>query len=323
MDWRSVNFDWNRARAFLVTAEEGSLSAAARALGMTQPTLGRQVAGLEQELGVVLFERVGRGLSLTANGRDLLDQVRGMGEAANRVSLSASGQSQSIEGPICITASEVISAFLLPPILERLRRTHPGVTIKLVASNAVRDLRRREADIAIRSGKPSDPSLIATRLRDTPARLYATPGYLRRLGHPQSPSGLSAADFIGFSEGDSFMVGLNALGFQLTPKNFPLHTENHMVLWELVKTGLGIGAIIEEVGDAEPLVQRALPALPPIPVPAWLVAHREVHTSRRVRMVFDLLLEQLGPSKRAASSSPRPAQPAKKRPAAPRTSAGR
>src|SRR5206468_6452439 len=128
---------------------------------------------LEEELGVVLFERVGRGLTLTAGGLELLEHVRPMGEAANQVSLAASGQSQTIEGSICITASEVISAFLLPPILARLRRTHPGVDIKLVASNAVHDLRRREADIAIRSGRPTDPGLIATRLRDTPARLYA------------------------------------------------------------------------------------------------------------------------------------------------------
>src|SRR6187397_415258 len=104
MDWRSSKFDWNRARAFLVTAEEGSLSAAARALRMTQPTLGRQVRALEEELGIALFERVGRGLTLTASGLELLDHVRGMGESANRVALSASGQSQTIEGPICITA---------------------------------------------------------------------------------------------------------------------------------------------------------------------------------------------------------------------------
>lgn len=307
MDWTSVRFDWNRARAFLITAEEGSLSAAARALGMSQPTLGRQVLALEQELGVALFERVGRGLRLTAGGLELLEHVRGMGEAANRVALSSSGQSQSIEGPICITASEVISAFVLPPLLEQLRRTHPGVRIKLVASNAVRDLRRREADIAIRSGKPSDPNLTATRLRDTPARLYATPGYLRSIGNPGSFAGLSAADFIGFSEGDQFLPGLNALGFQLSARNFPIHVENHLVLWELVKSGLGIGAIIEEVGDAEPLVQRVLPDMPPIPVPAWLVAHREVHTSRRVRMVFDLLAQHLAPARRGARFASPPA----------------
>jgi DNA-binding transcriptional LysR family regulator len=301
MDWRSVKFDWNRARAFLVTAEEGSLSAAARALGMAQPTLGRQVAALEEELGIALFERVGRGLALTAGGLDLLEHVRGMGEAANKVSLAASGQSQTIEGPIRITASEVISAFVLPPILETLRRTHPGVSIEVVATNAVRDLRRREADIAIRSGNPTDPNLTTTRLRDTPGRLYATPEYLRSIGSPQSIDDLRRAAFIGFREGDQYITGLNSLGFDLSSKNFPIHTENHMVLWELTKRGLGIGVIIEEVGDAEPRVRRVLPAMPPIPVPAWLVAHREVHTSRRVRMVFDLIAEHLGPSRRPAS----------------------
>ena len=309
MDWRTVRFDWNRARAFLVTAEEGSLSAAARALGLTQPTLGRQVEALEKELGVVLFERTGRGLTLTKGGLDLLEHVRPMGLAANGVSLAASGQSQTIEGAICITTSEVIAAFLLPPILAELRRLHPGVEVKVVATNAIRDLRRREADIAIRSGKPSDPALIATRLRDTPARLYATRDYLRSIGNPTQPRDLSRAAFIGFTDDDRFMLGMNALGFDLGPKNFPLHTESHLVLWELVKSGLGVGVILEEVGDAEPMVERVLPSMDPIPVPMWLVSHREVHTSRRVRVVFDLIGEHLGPSKRP----PRARAPAKKK----------
>ncbi len=301
MDWRTVRFDWNRARAFLVTAEEGSLSAAARALGMTQPTLGRQVTALEEELDVVLFERVGRGLTLTASGLELLDHVRSMGDAAGRVSLVASGQAQSIEGTIAITASEVNSAFLLPSILGRLRRLHPGVELKIVASNSVRDLRRREADIALRNGRPTDPALVATRLRDTPARLYASRSYLERIGNPKTPKDLGDAAFIGFSDdGGRLMNGLNAMGFSLTPKNFPIHTESHLVLWELVKNGLGIGVIIDEVGDAEPRVERVFPALAPIPVPMWLVAHREVHTSRRVRMVFDLLVEQLGTMRHSA-----------------------
>jgi DNA-binding transcriptional LysR family regulator len=309
MDWRGMKFDWNRARAFLVTAEEGSLSAAARALGMAQPTLGRQVAALEQELDVALFERVGRGLALTASGLELLEHVRGMGEAADRVSLAASGQSQTIEGSINITASEVNAAFLLPAVLADLRRRHPGIHVKLVATNAVRDLRRREADIAVRSGRPSDPNLFAQRLRDTPARLYATRAYLKSIGNPQSLEAFSRAQFIGFGDDeDRFRLGLNALGFNLTPQNFPLHTENHMVLWELVKNGLGIGAIIDEVGDAEPRVVRALPSLPPIVVPTWLVTHREVHSSRRVRVVFDLIAEHLGAAPRAAGQPARPAK---------------
>jgi DNA-binding transcriptional LysR family regulator len=151
MDWRSVTFDWNRARAFLVTAEEGSLSAAARALGMTQPTLGRQVTALEQELGVVLFERVGRGLVLTEAGTQLMTHVRAMGEAALGVSLAASGQTQAAVGHVAVTASEIYSSWLLPRIVQRLRTVAPGITIEIVASNEIRDLISQSATPAPRN----------------------------------------------------------------------------------------------------------------------------------------------------------------------------
>ena len=288
-----MNFDWNRARAFLVTAEEGSLSAAARALGMTQPTLGRQVDGLEKELGVVLFERAGRGLVLTPGGLDLLDHVRHMGTAASDLSLTASGQSQSIDGTICITAGEAIAALLLPPIIVRLRQAEPGIDVELVASNAPSDLRRREADIAIRSFRPAQPDLIAKKIRDVGVYLYATQDYLSRIGKPRSPLDLRQADFIGFDNTDTLMKALNGLGLDLTGKNFTIRTENHLVGWELVKAGAGVGIMQEDIGDAEPLVQRALPDLPPITIPMWLTTHRELNSSRRVRTVFDFLAAEL------------------------------
>lgn len=295
MDWRSVKFDWNRARAFLVTAEEGSLSAAARALGMAQPTLGRQVDALESELGVVLFERVGRGLTLTPSGAELLEHVRAMGDAAGRLSLAAAGQSQAIEGTVCITASEMHAAFLLPPILRRLRRQHPGIEIEIVASSRSSDLRRREADIAIRNYQPTEPDLIGRKIRDLAARLYASPGYLAQIGHPQLPYDLRNADFISIdgSGSGTFLKGLNRLGLGLTERNFPILAENYLVMWELVKQGVGIGIMDSTIGDAEPLVRRALPELEPLVFPIWLVAHRELNTSRRVRVVFDMLVEEL------------------------------
>jgi DNA-binding transcriptional LysR family regulator len=235
-----------------------------------------------------------------------LDHVRAMGASADRLALAASGQSQTLEGAITITASEVVAAFLLPPVLRRLRERRPGVEVSVVATNAVRDLRRREADVAIRSGRPTDPDLVATRLRNTPAHLYATPAYLKSIGRPKSPADLGRAAFVGFGDDEGrFMNGLNALGFDLKPANFPLHTGSHLVLWEMVKAGLGVGAIVEEVGDAEPGVRRALPAMAAIPVPAWLVAHREVHTSRRVRVVFDLLVEHFGPKAPKVTSGSR------------------
>lgn len=293
MDWRSVKFDWNRARAFLVTAEEGSLSAAARALGMAQPTLGRQVDALEEELGVILFERVGRGFTLTPSGLELLDHVRQMGDAASRVSLAAAGQSQSIEGSVCIAASEIHAAMLLPPILAKLRVMQPGISIEIVASSRASDLRRREADIALRNFRPTEPDLVARKLRDMPARLYATPGYLERIGNPKLPYDLRHADFISIDSSGVFLKGLNALGMNLTERNFPILTENYLVMWEMVKQGLGIGVLDGLIGDREPLVRRALPDLEPLIFPIWLVAHREVNTSRRIRVVFDLLAAEL------------------------------
>ena len=293
MDWRAIKFDWNRARAFLVTAEEGSLSAAARALGMAQPTLGRQVDALEAELGVVLFERVGRGQTLTPSGLELLDHVRAMGEAANRMSLVAAGQSHSVEGKVVIAASDVYAAFLLPPILAKLRRTHPGIEVEIVASTKASDLRRREADIAIRNFNPSEPDLVARKIRDVPARLYATPAYLASIDNPLLPSDLRKADFISIDGSGMFVKGLNAMGFDLTERNFPILTENYLVMWELVKQGLGIGILDGSIGDAEPKVKRVLPENAPLMFPIWLVAHRELRTSRRIRIVFDLLAAEL------------------------------
>ncbi|PCI04539.1 MAG: LysR family transcriptional regulator [Hyphomicrobiales bacterium] len=293
MDRRSIKFDWNRARAFLVTAEEGSLSAAARALGMAQPTLGRQVSALEEELGVVLFERVGRGLTLTPSGLELLDHVRAMGEAASAVSLTSFGQSQTIEGKVSIAASETYAAVLLPPIIAKLRVMEPGIEIEIVTSNAPSDLRKREADIAIRNFRPTEPDLIAKKIRDVPARLYATPKYLEKIGNPKLPYDLREADFINIDGSGAFMDGLNMMGLNLTKKNFPVLTKNYLVMWELVKQGVGIGILDGNIGDAEPLVQRVLPDLEPLIFPIWLVAHRELSTSRRIRMVFDLLAEEL------------------------------
>ncbi len=294
MDWRSVKFDWNRARAFLVTAEEGSLSAAARALGLTQPTLSRQVDALEKELSLVLFERAGNGLLLTPSGLELLEHVRGMGEAATRASRAAFGQSQSIEGPICITVSEVNAAFVLPPIIEKLRSEFPGIEVEIIASNAQTDLRRREADIAIRNSASTQPDLITKKIRDDEAYFYAANSYLAKIGDPQTFSDLKNADFLGFASTDVLIDGLNALGFHVEKKNFPVICDSHVVQWQLVKQGVGIGVITNNIGDAEPLVRRVLPAMDPIVVPLWLVTHRELKTSKRVRTVFDMLAAELG-----------------------------
>lgn len=277
----------------MVTAEEGSLSAAARALGMAQPTLGRQVDALEQELGVVLFERLGRGLDLTPAGVELLAHVREMGDAANRLSLGAAGQSQAIEGTVSIATSEVYAAYLLPEIVAKLRDQEPGIEVKIVASSLPSDLRRREADIAVRNFRPTEPDLIARKIRDVPARLYASPAYLDKIGNPHTPYDLHEASFINIDESGAFLQGLNSMGMNLTPRNFPIMTESYLVMWEFVRQGLGIGILDARIGDADPAVVQVLPDLEPLVFPIWLVAHRELSTSRRMRLVFDLLAAEL------------------------------
>ncbi|MDX1456391.1 MAG: LysR family transcriptional regulator [Marinobacter sp.] len=295
MDWRTVKFDWNRARAFLVTAEEGSLSAAAKALGISQPTLGRQVAALEEELSTALFERGNRGLELTQNGLELLAYVRAMGEAANSFSLAATGRATSIEGDITISASEVTAAFILPPILKELRARYPGISVALVASNEASDLRRRAADIAIRNFRPTQPDLIARKIGRFSATLYGTTEVLNTLGsrRRQEAPDLEGIPFIGFeSNNDAYRGALAERGIQLNDQNFSVRTDSHPTHWELTKLGVGIGMMPVELGDAEPLVERAF-IDKFFSGEVWLVSHRELRMNLRVRTVFDFLVAEL------------------------------
>lgn len=296
MDARSIGFDWNRARAFLVTAEHGSLSAAARALGMTQPTLGRQVDALERELGVALFERAGRGLVLTPGGRDLLVHVQKMGEAATQFGLAAGGQSRTLEGIVTISASDTYSALLLPDIIVKIRTMLPRIGVEIVATNQLSDLKRREADIALRNVRPEDPTLIARKVGDRFGRLYATPDYLASIGNPRMPNQFSNAAFISFEDRAAMVKLLVSMGFPVSDQNIAVASDSHVAQWACVCAGLGIGVMDDKIGDQDSRVVRAAPDLDPVPFPIWLVAHRELSTSSRVRAVFDILAEALMPS---------------------------
>lgn len=288
-----IRFDWNHARAFLTTAETGSLSAAARALGLTQPTLGRQVAALENDLGVMLFERVGRSLQLTTAGRELLEHVQTMSAAADRVALAASGQNQEIEGRVAITASDVYSAYLLPPILQDLREKAPKLRIEVVASDELRDLMRREADIAIRHVRPEQPDLIARLVREAEGFFYASPDYLAHKGRPKTLEDLAAHDFVGTGDVERMLTYLKPMGFPINVQNFRTGSESGLVAWELCKRGFGIAPMACEVAEMTADVVRVLPDLAPVVFPIWLTTHRELHTSRRIRLVFDTLAEHL------------------------------
>lgn len=291
MDYRTLNFDWNRAKAFLETAEKGSYSAAAKALNLTQSTLGRQVQALEDELGVVLFERTGKGIQITPIGLDLIEHVKAMAEGAAKLSLAAMGQSEDLEGLVTITASEANSAFLLPQFVKKIRNLAPGIKIEIVARNDSADLRKREADIAVRNFQPKQPDLIMKKVSDAQGNFYATKEFIKNNGPFKTIKDLSKANFISVGDLSGYIEGLRAYGLNLTKENFSIITESHFVHWNLVKDGLGIGIMPNYIGDKDKSVERVLKSFKGINFSTWIVSHRELKTNRRIRFVFDQLVE--------------------------------
>jgi DNA-binding transcriptional LysR family regulator len=294
MSWKSVNFDWNHTRAFLITAEEGTLSAAAKALDMTQPTLSRQVAALEKELGVTLFERVAQRLILTDSGVELLEHARSMNKAATSFSLGASGQSQQIEGLVTVSVGELDAVYRLPKIIAKLRIEEPAIDIEVVVTNAPSDLKRREADIAIRNFRPTQGDLIAKKLGEEVIWLYGIQKYLAQFQKFSDPSKLAGIQIIGFEQSNSVLEVLNSKGWQVSKNNCQVTTSFQLLQLELCKQGLGLIFFPEDIGDENPDLVRAFEHLGPImQLPVWLVCHKELRTSLRVRRVFDFISNEL------------------------------
>ncbi len=281
--------DWNQLRAFLETAETGSLSAAARKLGLTQPTLSRQVAAIEHSMGVTLFERVGKKMALTPTGLDLLEHARAMGTAVEALSLAATGRSQAVGGVVSVSATEIVAACLLPPLVRRLREKAPGIAIEVIATSALSDLQRREADIAIRHVKPEQPDLIARLVREATAHFYASENWVKAHGHPRTGEDATHLSFIGTDRSGEYLAYLRQHGLPVTEANFSCYADNSVAHWSLVREGLGIGAMIDEIALTTSGIVRVLDELPPIRFPIWLVSHRELRTSRRIRLVFEEL----------------------------------
>ncbi len=293
MDWTLPTFDWNQARAFLATAETGSFSAAARTLGMTQPTLGRQVAALEEALNIVLFERIGRKLELTPAGRDLLDHMRTMGDAAHQIALTASGRATTVAGDVCISVTDVFAHYVMPAIVEDLRKVAPQIRIRIRASNDLSDLQRREADIAVRHVAPTQPELISRKVRESQGRLFASKSYLSRKGPITSPDDLRHTDFVGIGSEDELIDHMTKWGFPVTTDNLRVLTDSGLGGWEMARIGLGITPMMDDLGALFPEMEVVLPDWPPVPVPYYLTTHRELHSSKRIRLVYDRLAELL------------------------------
>lgn len=284
-------FDWTLTRSFLAVAESGSLSQAARALGLSQPTLGRHIAGMEAALGLTLFTRQPRGLTPTEAAEALLPHARAMREAAASLAVAAAGRDAVLEGTVRLTASRIVAFHLLPAMLADLRAKHPGIDVELLPSDTSENLHYREADIALRMYRPTQENVVTRHLTDLPMALYATHDLIARQGRPQTIEDMLTMDFVGFDRSDLILRMMAQMGLTRRREDFAVRCDDQVVYWQLVRAGLGIGGMQCVIGDADPTVARVAPFVPLPALPVWLTAPEALRQTPRIRAVLDHLAE--------------------------------
>ena len=288
------DFDWRLIRSFLAALEAGSLLGAARMLNTSQPTVGRHIAELESQLGLVLFERTGRGLIPTSSALQLADSARAMEAGALQLARTLSGAQTQTTGTVRISASVPVAVNLLPPLLASMRQALPDIQVELVSSNQVSNLLRRDADIAVRMVRPDQSSLVARKIGTVGLGAYAHRSYLARRGALRKATDLLQHDLIGSDTDSAILQGFQAMGYPVTREVFALRSDDFLVQWQAVRAGLGVGFCADYMARKEPDVLRVLPGLLKIPpLPMWLAVHREIRTNRRIRAVYDFLAEAL------------------------------
>lgn len=284
---------WEYWRSFLAVANTGSLSGAARALGLTQPTVGRHVDALETQLGVTLFTRSPGGLNPTAIATTLVPHAAGMAAAAENLVRAASGELGGDVGTVRVAASEIVGTLVLPPMLADLRATHPGLTVELSLSNRNEDLVRRDADIAVRMRRPEQGALVARHVGDIALGLYAAPRYLAARGAPRSVAALVTHDFVGRDRVAGFGGGLQLGDIVVSADRFVFRCDSDVAQLSVVRAGLGIGVCQHGVAHGDPDLVPVLPRALVYTLETWVAMHEDLRGSRRVRLVYEHLGERL------------------------------
>ncbi|SHO62824.1 DNA-binding transcriptional regulator, LysR family [Pseudoxanthobacter soli DSM 19599] len=288
--------DWDLYRSFLAVAREGSLSAAARSLGLTQPTLARHVEDLERALGTTLFVRSQRGLSPTDVARSLIPHAETLAATADALIRAASGDGGDVAGTVRISASEIMGAEVLPPILAALRERHPALAFELVLTNAVEDLMQREADIAVRMVAPTQGALVARHVGRIPLGFHAHRRYLDRAGTPRTTADLAAHALIGFDRGSAAIRAMAARVPALDGLRFALATDSDIAQLAAIRAGFGIGICQVPIAARDPDLVRLLPDAVTLSLDTWIVMHEDLRASPRCRATFDGLVEGLAPA---------------------------
>jgi DNA-binding transcriptional LysR family regulator len=293
MDLPTASPDWTLLQSFASVARHGSLSAAARALGHSQPTIGRHIKSLESSLGMELFTRQSRGLKLTKSGQSLLLHAEEMADAAARLSLVAEGQSGDLSGTVRITASAVVSFYLLPPIIKELREAFPEISIDLLPSNISENLLFRDADIAIRMFRPTQPDLIGRHIADLPMSVYGARTYFEHRPLPKTIADFMALDFVGYDRDEMILRTMNEMGLPVERDFFTSRCDDQLAYWQLIRAGCGVGASMDIIAANDPdMLRLELPLTLPV-LPMWLTAPQALHTAPRIRAVWDHLARAL------------------------------
>ncbi len=286
-------FDWNLLRSFLAVLDAGSLSAASRASGISQPTLGRHVSELEKALGTTLFSRGRDGVTPTATALAIAADARRLGEAAGAISMLALGRTNEVGGTVRVTASEVVATYLLPGLLKPLLEETPGLEIELVATNTAENLLRRDADIAVRMFEPAQLDLIARKVADIHMGVFATREYLDKHDSIETPDDLRKHCVIGYDRDEQVIRGLKQVGLEVDRHFFRFRTDNQIAAWEACCAGVGIGFGPLYLARRRPELVRIGERFKIRPLPVWLVTHKELRTSARIRLVYDHLADTL------------------------------
>lgn len=285
--------DWTGLQDFVAVAETGSLSAAARQRGLSQPTLGRRIEQLERQLNAHLFNRTPRGLTLTETGERILGHARRMAEEALAVERVASGDNQRIEGSVRVTLTDQMGHRWLPGLLPELQRRYPGLRIEAAVDQRTLDLVRREADIAVRFSRPQQLDLVARRVASYHYGLYAARDYLERRGRPRTVRDLRGHDFVSYDESIIRYAELQKIERLFGPDRVVHRASGGLGVLAAVGSGLGLGICGCYFADAEPGLQRLLTERFDFPFDTWVVTHADIYRSARIRAVFDFLVEHL------------------------------
>ncbi|AOE69394.1 LysR family transcriptional regulator [Pseudomonas fluorescens] len=282
---------WELYRSFLGVLKEGSLSGAARLLGITQPTVGRHIAALESALGVVLFTRSPTGLLPTAVAHTLRAHAETMERTAAALERAASSQGDEVRGVVRVSASEVVGVEVLPSIITHLRRQHPHLKVELVLTNRLSDLLQLEADIAVRMVRPSQEQLLAQRIGLIEVGLHARDDYLQQHGIPQVLKDLTDHSVIGYDQANAFIRSVAITGFERS--DFAFSSDSDLAQLALIRAGAGIGGCQVQLAKRDPRLRRVLPQAFALKLDTWVTMHEDLRNSPRCRVTFDALVQGL------------------------------